>query len=110
MNWEMPNQYICPVWVGDSPDLGSQIMKFNAEAETSIALGFTFDNSAYTAEYAALQNIYDEYANQLLSGFLDPVSGTAEFNDKLKKAGLNRYIAEKQRQFDVWYVTNYGKK
>ena len=110
MNWEMPNQYICPVWVGDSPDLGSQILKFNAEAETSIALGFTFDNSAYAAEYAALQNIFDEYANQLLSGFLDPVSGTAEFNDKLKKAGLNRYIAEKQRQFDVWYVTNYGKK
>ena len=110
MNWEMPNQYICPVWVGDSPDLGSMIMEFNAQAETSIALGFTFDNSAYTAEYAALQNIYDEYANQLLYGFLDPVSGTAEFNDKLKKAGLNRYIAEKQRQFDVWYVNNYGGK
>ena len=108
MNWEMPNQYICPVWVGDSPDLGSQIMQFNENAETSIALGFTFDNSAYTAEYAALQNIYDEYANQLLFGFLDPVSGTAEFNEKLRKAGLYKYIAEKQRQFDVWYVNNYG--
>ena len=110
MNWEMPNQYICPVWVGDSPDLGSQVLDFNANAETSIALGFTFDNSAYTAEYAALQNIFDEYANQLLFGFLDPVSGTAEFNEKLKKAGLNKYIAEKQRQFDVWYVSNYGAK
>lgn len=110
MNWEMPNQYICPVWVGDSPDLGCQIMEFNAQAETSIALGFTFDNSAYTAEYAALQNIFDEYANQLLYGFLDPVSGTEEFNVKLKKAGLYKYIAEKQRQFDVWYVTNYGEK
>ncbi len=107
MNWELPNQYICPVWVGDSPELGSMIMDFNAQAETSIALGFTFDNSAYTAEYAALQNIYDEYANQLLFGFLDPVSGTAEFNTKLRKAGLNRYIAEKQRQFDVWYVNNH---
>lgn len=107
MNWEMPNQYICPVWVGDPLDLGSRIMEFNAQAETSIALGFTFDNSAYTAEYAALQNIYDEYAHQLLYGFLDPVSGTAEFNEKLKSAGLNRYIAEKQRQFDVWYVTTH---
>ena len=109
MNWEMPNQYICPVWVGDSPDLGNQIMEFNAEAETSLAMGFTFDNSEYTAEYAALQNIYDEYANQLLFGFLDPVSGTEDFNEKLNKAGLNKYIAEKQRQFDVWYVDNYGK-
>ena len=43
----------------------------------------------------------------LLFGFLDPVSGTAEFNTKLRKAGLNRYIAEKQRQFDVWYVNNH---
>ena len=102
MNWEMPNQYICPVWVGDYPDLGSRIEEFNAQAETSLAMGFTFDNSAYSAEYAALQNIYDEYANQLLYGFLDPVSGTAEFNAKLKEAGLDRYIAEKQRQFDAW--------
>lgn len=110
MNWEMPNQYICPVWVGDSQDLGSRIMDFNAQAEKSIAMGFTFDNSAYTAEYAALQNIYDEYANQLLYGFLDPVSGTAEFNEKLKAAGLNKYIAEKQRQLDVWFVDNYGEQ
>ncbi|SDB19946.1 ABC transporter substrate-binding protein [Butyrivibrio sp. INlla16] len=106
MNWEMPNQYICPYWTGDSQDLGSRIMEFNANAETSIALGFTFDNSQYTAEYAALQNIYDEYSNQLLYGFLDPVSGTAEFNEKLKQAGLDEYIAEKQRQFDLWLAEN----
>ncbi|SCY76313.1 putative aldouronate transport system substrate-binding protein [Lachnospiraceae bacterium XBB2008] len=106
MNWEMPNQYICPVWVGNPPDLGARMMEFNTNAETSIAMGFTFDNSAYTAEYAALQNIYDEYANQLLYGFLDPVEGTAEFNEKLKKAGLNKYIAEKQRQLDVWFAEN----
>ena len=110
MNWEMPNQYICPVWTGETPDLGSRMMEFNANARTSIAMGFTFDNSEYTAEYAALQNIYDIYANQLLFGFLDPVSGTAEFNEELKKAGLNKYIAEKQRQFDVWYAANYGQK
>ncbi len=106
MNWELPNQYICPVWEGSSEDLGSQIKEFNENSQKSIAMGFTFDNSEYTAEYAALKNIYDEYANQLLYGFLDPVSGTAEFNDKLKKAGLNKYIAEKQRQLDVWFAEN----
>ena len=102
MNWELPNQYLCPVWEGDPLDLGSKTMEFNANADTSLAMGFTFDNTEYTAEYAALQNIYDEYAKQILYGFLDPVAGTAEFNDKLKKAGLDEYIAEKQKQLDAW--------
>lgn len=105
MNWELPNQYIAPVWVGDPLDLGPKTMEFNANAAQSLAMGFTFDNSNYTAEYTALQNIYDEYSNQLLYGFLDPVSGNKEFNDKLKKAGLDEYIAEKQKQLDAWLAS-----
>ena len=104
MNWELPNQYLTPCWVGDPLDLGQKTMEFNNSAPKSLAMGFTFDNSEFTAEYAALQSAYDEYANQLLYGFLDPEKGTAEFNEKLKAAGLDEYIAEKQRQLDAWFA------
>ena len=106
MNWELPNQYLTPVWVGDPLDLGEKTMEFNNSAPMSVAMGFTFDNTQFVAEYTALQGVYDEYANQLLYGFLDPVEGTAEFNDKLRAAGLDEYIAEKQRQLDAWFEAN----
>ena len=106
MNWELPNQYLTPCWVGDPLDLGEKTMEFNNNAPQSLAMGFTFDNTQFVAEYTALQGIYDEYANQLLYGFLDPVEGTAEFNDKLRSAGLDEYIAEKQRQLDAWFEAN----
>ena len=106
MNWELPNQYLTPCWVGDPLDLGAKTMEFNNSAPQSLAMGFTFDNTQFVAEYTALQGVYDEYANQLLYGFLDPVEGTAEFNEKLRAAGLDEYIAEKQRQLDAWFEAN----
>ena len=105
MNWSLPNQYLTPCWVGDPLDLGEKTMEFNNSAPTSLAMGFTFDNTELTAEYAALQSAYDEYANRLLYGFLDPEEGTAEFNEKLKAAGLDEYIAEKQRQLDEFLAS-----
>lgn len=106
MNWALPNQYLAHVWVGDPLDLGEKTMKFNDEAPASLAMGFVFDNSEFTAEFTALSNVYDEYAPQLLSGFVDPVEGTKAFNEALKKAGLDAYIAEKQRQLDEWAEAN----
>ena len=106
MNWELPNQYLTPCWVGDPLDLGPRTMDFNNNAPTSLAMGFTFDNSEYAAEYAALQNVYDEYANQLLYGFLEPEEGSAKFNEELRKAGLDEYIAEKARQLEEWAAEN----
>jgi putative aldouronate transport system substrate-binding protein len=81
-------------------------MEFNNNAPTSLAMGFTFDNTEYAAEYAALQNVYDEYANQLLYGFLEPEEGSAKFNEELRKAGLDEYIAEKARQLEEWAAEN----
>lgn len=106
MNWELPNQYLAHVWEGDPLDLGEKTMEFNNKAPRSLAMGFVFDNSELTAEYTALTNVYDEYAPQLLSGFVEPVEGSRIFVEELKKAGLDKYIAEKQRQLDEWAEEN----
>lgn len=106
MNWLMPNQFIAHIWEGDSLDLWDQMEEFNNSAPTSKALGFAFDNSEYAAEYAALTNIYDEYIKQLMFGFLDPDVGIPEMEQRMEAAGLNEYIAAKQKALDEWAAAN----
>lgn len=106
MNWELPNQYIAHVWEGDPLDLGAQMTAFNDGAVKSKALGFAFDNSEMASEYTALKNIYDEYAKQLMMGFLDPEVGIPEMESKMESAGLMDYIAAKQAALDAWAEEN----
>jgi putative aldouronate transport system substrate-binding protein len=102
VNWEMPNQFIAHVFTGDDLDIWDRMIKFNSEAITSRALGFSFVNSSLATEFTALTNIYTQYQKQLEFGFTDPGTGIPEMVNKMKKAGLGKYIAEKQAQLTKW--------
>ncbi|WP_130838092.1 ABC transporter substrate-binding protein [Lachnoclostridium sp. Marseille-P6806] len=106
MNWQFPNQYIAHVWVGDDLDIGRKTEEFNDKAVRSKAMGFMFDNSAYATELTALTNVYEEYRDQLMYGFLDPEDGIPEMEQRLKAAGLDTYIAAKQAALDQWVEQN----
>ncbi len=106
MNWLLPNQYIAHIWEGDSLDLWERMEEFNDNSVKSKALGFTFDNSEYATEYTALTNVYDEYIKQIMYGFVDPETGIAQMQEKLENAGLNDYIAAKQKALDDWAAAN----
>ena len=98
----MPNQYLTGVWEGNPLDIYEQTEKFNDESVKSKAMGFTFDNSAVMAEYTALTNVYNEYINQIILGFVEPEAAIAEMNQKLYSAGLERYMAAKQDALNAW--------
>ena len=101
--WMMPNQYAAHVWEGDPIDVGEQTAIFNDTCPVkSKALGFTWDNSEYAAEYTALQNAYEEFSGKVIYGFVDPETGLKELNDALKAAGLDEYMAAKQAALDAW--------
>ena len=102
----MPNQFIAGVWEGDDLDIWERTEAFNSNALVSKALGFTFDNSALMSEYTAMVNIYNEYADQLEMGFLNPDEGIPEMVERLKASGLEKYMAEKQAQLDAWAEEN----
>ena len=104
--YAMPNQFIAGVWEGNDLDMWEQMEEFNNNALTSKALGFTFDNSSVINEYTALVNVYNEYQKQLEYGFLNPDEGIPEMVERLKDAGLDKYIAEKQAQLDAWAEEN----
>ena len=57
---------------------------------------------ALMAEYTALTNVYNEYINQIILGFVEPEAAIAEMNQKLYSAGLERYMAAKQDALNAW--------
>lgn len=100
--WLMPNEYIAGVWEGNDPNVWEDTDAMNEAAIYSKAIGFTFDNSAVSSEYTALMNVYNEYQIQLEFGFIDPQTGIDEMLSRMEGAGLDDYMAEKQRQLDAW--------
>lgn len=102
VNWETPNQFIAEIWEGDDLEIWDKMVEFNNNAVTSKALGFSFDNGDVASEYTALTNVFNEYSKALCYGFTEPESGIAEFEEKLKAAGLEEYIAAKQAALDEW--------
>lgn len=79
----------------------AQIAK-NYAGEHSVYYGFLFDFSDLQAEYTACQNIVNEYKKSLWVGAADVESTINEMNDRLYAAGMDKLIAEKQKQLDEW--------
>lgn len=101
--WLMPNQYAAHVWEGDPIDVGEQTAAFNDNCKVkSKALGFTWDNSDYVAEFTAMQNAYKEFGPQVVYGFVDPDTGLKQLNDALYAAGLQEYMDAKQEALNEW--------
>jgi putative aldouronate transport system substrate-binding protein len=105
MTWQMGNAFLSHVWEGNPLDHWKQTDEFNNSAEQSPAMGFNFDNAAVITEVAACTAVVNQYRVNLSSGSVD-VSVLDEFNARLKQAGLDKIIAEKQQQFDAWREAN----
>jgi putative aldouronate transport system substrate-binding protein len=105
MQWLMPNQYITHVWTGNAPDLWEQTDTFNKEAKQSSAIGFSFDTTNVATEITSVSNVYQEFQKSLEFGYVDPATGLEEINEKIKAAGLDKIIEEKQKQLDAWAQT-----
>ena len=106
VNWELCNQFIAKIWEGEKLDIWEKMQDFNDNAQASKAMGFTWDNSDVSAEFTALTNVYSEYQAQLELGFVDPDVVVPEMEERLKAAGLEKYIAAKQEALNAWAEAN----
>ncbi|MBW7453268.1 DUF3502 domain-containing protein, partial [Paenibacillus sepulcri] len=100
------NQLISYVFKGNEPDIWSKLQEFNQSAKKSRALGFTFNVEPVKTESAAVLNVLNQYKGGLETGTLDPKETLPKFMDKLKAAGLDAIMAEKQKQLDTWAQNN----
>lgn len=69
---------------------------------------FTIDTSAIETEYAACQNVHQQYWWPLELGYTDAETGLAEYQKNMEAAGIEKVRAELQRQLDE-YVQNMKK-
>ncbi|MDR6881693.1 ABC transporter substrate-binding protein [Bacillus sp. 3255] len=102
MGYLFGNQFLSNVFNGEDPKIWEKMDQFNKSAIKSKALGFTFDATAVKAEYAAVSNVITQYKLPLETGSVDPEKTLPEFISKLKSAGIDKIIAEKQKQLDAW--------
>ncbi|MBD0382766.1 ABC transporter substrate-binding protein [Paenibacillus sedimenti] len=102
--WEVGNNFLTYVWEGTDSKIWELMKKHNDAAVKSKAVGFTFNVDPVKTELAAATNVMNQYKVGLESGTLDPAL-IGEFNTKLKAAGLDKIIAEKQKQIDAWAKT-----
>jgi putative aldouronate transport system substrate-binding protein len=69
--------------------------------------GFVFDESGVQNEIAAINNICATYGPLIDTGLSgDYKAKVAEFNEKLKQAGIDKVVAEAQKQLDKYIATN----
>lgn len=101
------NQMLSYVWDGDPVNLWKQMDSFNKIAIKSKALGFFFDATPVEPEYDACTGIWQGYQKALGVGAVDPEKVLPEFIMKLKVAGVDKIVAEKQRQLDLWAKKNH---
>ncbi|MCL7749774.1 DUF3502 domain-containing protein, partial [Halalkalibacter alkaliphilus] len=100
------NSFLTYIMEEEDPNLWNDLQEFNESAIKSNAVGFVFDPSPVDIELTALTNVRNEFVVGLESGAVDPERALPEFNKRLKEAGIDKYIKEKQRQLDEWAKSN----
>ncbi len=98
------NQFIQYYMKGVDPESLKWELEQNQKAQTSPAMGFTFDSAKVKVEYTAVVNVIDQYLPALSCGSVDPETELTKFTERLKEAGLDKIIQEKQKQLDAWFA------
>ena len=103
--WQFGNQLLSLIWKDDPSSLWKDMETFNRTATLSKALGFTFDATQVKTQYAAVNNVLNQYRLGLECGVLDPSDALSAANQKMAAAGIDKIIAEKQKRLDAWSKT-----
>ncbi|MNZ65888.1 hypothetical protein D3C78_840890 [compost metagenome] len=101
-SWMFGNQFLNYVWDTEKPDKWEQFYSFNQNAAISPGLGFVFESDSVRSEVAAVVNVNRQYQAALETGSVDIDKVLPEYVAKLKAAGIESIIKEKQKQFDLF--------
>lgn len=86
---------------GNEPDFYQIAQKINDESVKSPYLGFAIDPTGLDNVIANLSAVYDQYHNQLTTGYYTEEL-YQEYLNKLEVAGVNDYLAQIQDQLNSW--------
>lgn len=102
--WMFGNQFNSYITGAQPDDVWEQTKKLNDSANISKIYGFSFDPAPVKTEIANCAAIVNEYKANFNTGMYgdNTESKYKEFLTKLKAAGSDKIIAEKQKQIDAF--------
>ncbi|HHW47697.1 MAG TPA: ABC transporter substrate-binding protein [Clostridiaceae bacterium] len=81
------------------------VFKADREADVSPVSGFIFDPTPVKTQLANCNAVITEMIPALSNGAVDPKKALPEFLERLKTAGVDDIIKEKQAQLDAWLAS-----
>lgn len=100
--WSMGNTFNALRAEGVPEDNVETTIAMNEAALVVPTMGFNFDATNVTNQMSACSAVFDEFANTLQNGAMDPATVYPEFLAKMETAGVDAIIAEMQAQLDAW--------
>lgn len=100
--WMFGDQRLSYLFPNEDPNKWEAYQKWNDEATVAPNVGFTFDSESVKNETVAIQNITNEFAGALDTGTVDTDTYVAKFEEKLKAAGVEKILAEVNKQYEAY--------
>ncbi|WNR43972.1 ABC transporter substrate-binding protein [Paenibacillus roseipurpureus] len=104
-SWVFGNTFNAFLVEGTDPNVVADTKKENETAKPSPLMGFKFVPAPVVAEIANIGTVVDQYNPGLVTGTVAASEKLKEFQEKLKQAGIDKVIAEVQKQLDEWKKT-----
>ncbi len=104
--WRFGNQFIDYLLDNEDPQKWKQFEEYNKKGLVLKSLGFAFDSKNVESQASACKTVIQTYYKQLFTGSVDPDKTVAKMSSELKAAGVEKLIAEMQKQYDEWLKAN----
>lgn len=101
-SWEWGCQFNAYLLPAQEDGVWEETKKVNESARVSRLMGFKFDSTPVRSEIARCSAVSAEYMPGLGVGAVNWEPSLNEFIEKLKTAGVDKIIAEQQRQINEW--------
>jgi putative aldouronate transport system substrate-binding protein len=82
-----------------------RIKNWDKDAQFSKLFGFNFDQTPVKAEIARVQSVITEKLNPIMYGYVDYNSAIDSALKDLNTAGMDKILAELQKQFTAFYAS-----
>jgi len=92
----------------EDPNKNKLLIDYAMDAFPEPSLGFRFRPEPVQAEITAIQSVVDGSQRALLTGYVDPATELPKFIQALKDAGLDKVMAEVQKQYSEWQAAAAG--
>lgn len=93
-----------------SKSISKEIENFNASPIISPLLEFNFDPEPVKNEIEKITEVTEEFEGPLFVGAVDPEIYLPKIIQKYKSAGLDKVMAQQQKQLDAWLNSWQDKK